>query len=294
SIQYRREYLCELIAAQELIIFPNFDENLRNGFLQESSLFFSSIMTEDRPVTELLSADYTYLNQRLARHYGISGITGDDFQRVTLTDGTRQGILGHGSILTVTSFPHRTSPVLRGKWIMENILGAEVPAPPDNVPALEENAADAIDILSMRDRLAKHRNNPACAGCHNMLDPLGFALEKFDGIGRYRDLDEGGLPIDASGVLADGTPIDGPADLREAIAKTPEVFVKTFTSKMLTYALGRGLEFYDMPTVRQIVGEAEKSEFRFSTIVQEIVKSVPFRMKRAASQDDENIDLADI
>jgi len=276
------------------LVFPNFDENLRNGFLQESSLFFSSIMTEDRPVTELLTADYTYLNQRLARHYGISGITGDDFQRVTLTDGTRQGILGHGSILTVTSFPHRTSPVLRGKWIMENILGAEVPAPPDDVPALEENAADAIDILSMRDRLAKHRNNPACAGCHNMLDPLGFALEKFDGIGRYRDLDEGGLPIDASGVLADGTPIDGPADLREAIAKTPEVFVKTFTSKMLTYALGRGLEFYDMPTVRQIVGEAEKSEFRFSTIVQEIVKSVPFRMKRAASQDDENIGLADI
>ena len=251
-------------------------------------------MTENRPVTELLTADYTYLNQRLARHYGVNGITGDDFQRVTITDSARQRILGHGSILTVTSFPHRTSPVLRGKWIMENILGAEVPAPPDDVPALEENAADAIDILSMRERLAKHRDNPACAGCHNMLDPLGFALEKFDGVGRYRDLDEGGLPIDASGVLADGSPIDGPADLRKAIADKPEIFVKTFTSKMLTYALGRGLEFYDMPTVRQIVEEAEKSEYRFSTIVQEIVKSVPFRMKRAASQDDENIDLADI
>lgn len=272
-------------------VFPNFDENLRQAFELETSLFFKSIMDEDRPVSELLTADYTFINERLARHYNIAGVTGDDFRRVSLDDPNRFGILGHGSIHTVTSFPHRTSPVVRGKWVMENILGAEVPAPPDDVPALEENAPDAIDILSMRQRLAMHRDNPACMGCHSMLDPIGFALERFDGIGRYRDLDEGGLPIDASGILSDGTAIDGPRGLREAIASKPDIFVKTFTSKMLTYALGRGLEYYDQPTVRTIVSNAAKSDYRFSAIVQEIVNSVPFRMKRV---DDETnaVDLA--
>ncbi|MDG2177028.1 MAG: DUF1592 domain-containing protein [Gammaproteobacteria bacterium] len=274
------------------LVYPNFDENLRQAFLLETSQFFNSIMAEDRPVTELLTANYTFVNERLARHYGIDGIKGDDFQRVEHSDPNRYGILGHGSIHTVTSFPHRTSPVVRGKWVMENILGAEVPAPPDDVPALEENAADAIDKLSMRERLANHRDNPACNSCHSMLDPIGFAMERFDGIGRYRELDEGGLPIDSSGILSDGTPIDGPQGLRQAIVDKPEIFIKTFTSKMLTYALGRGLEHYDGPTVRQIVREAGKADYRFSAVVQEIVKSVPFQMKRAGDSETNGIEIA--
>ncbi len=262
--------------------FPNFDENLRQAFSQETSLFVGSIFKEDHSVMDLMNANYTFLNERLARHYGIAGVVGDDFQRVTLTDQNRFGLLGKGSILTVTSFAHRTSPVVRGRWILENILGSSVPAPPDDVPALNENAVDAIDIVTMRERLASHRANPECAVCHDILDPIGFALEHFDGIGTWRNLDEGGVAIDAQGQLANGMPVDGPASLRAAVVAKPEQFVSTLTTKLLTYALGRGLEYYDMPTVRSIVHSAATQDYKFSALIQGIVSSVPFQMKMTA------------
>lgn len=276
----------------DLLAFPNFDENLRRAFYQETSLFFESIMREDRNVTELMTADYTFLNERLARHYDIPNVYGDDFRRVQLTNEARRGLLGQGSILTVTSYAHRTSPVIRGKWILETIIGIPPAPPPDDVPALTENAVDSIDILSMRERLAEHRENPACAGCHNMMDPIGLAMERFDGIGRWRDVDEGGLPIDSSGQLANGTDIDGPIELRQAIMARPELFVESFIDKMLTYAIGRGLEYYDMPTIRGIADRAGESDYRFSVIVQEIVKSPQFQMKRAALSEEEGLNVA--
>jgi hypothetical protein len=226
------------------------------------------------------------LNERLALHYGIDGIYGDHFRRVDM-DGhpERGGLLGQGSILMVTSFPHRTSPVVRGKWILDNILGAEPADPPDNVPALTENDADAIDIRSMRERLADHRADPACSSCHNIMDPIGLALEKFDGIGRWRDLDEGGIPIDSSGQMADGTPVNGPIALKEALIQEEGMFVHTFIDRMLTYAIGRGLEYYDKPTIRSIARAAEEEDYRFSVIVQEIAKSLPFQWKQAEMEE---------
>ncbi len=272
--------------APDFVAFPDFDENLRNAFLQETSLFFESVMREDRNVVDLMTADYTYLNERLALHYGIDGIYGDHFRRVDM-DGhpERGGLLGQGSILMVTSFPHRTSPVVRGKWILDNILGAEPADPPDNVPALTENDADAIDIRSMRERLADHRADPACSSCHNIMDPIGLALEKFDGIGRWRDLDEGGIPIDSSGQMADGTPVNGPIALKEALIQEEGMFVHTFIDRMLTYAIGRGLEYYDKPTIRSIARAAEEEDYRFSVIVQEIAKSLPFQWKQAEMEE---------
>ncbi len=269
-------------ATPDEVAFPNFDENLRRAFVTETSMFFESIMREDRNVVELMTADYTYVNERLARHYSIPGVYGDHFRFVELDDPARGGLLGQGSILTVTSFAHRTSPVLRGKFVLDNILGTRASDPPDNVPALEENANDDLDQESLRDRLARHRADPACSSCHNVMDPIGLAMEKFDAIGRWRDLDEGGLPIDSTGELANGTPIDGPIDLKRALIEQPELFVNTFTNRLLTYAIGRGLEYYDMPTVRAIVDNASEDDYRFSAIVKEIVKSAPFRMKQAA------------
>jgi hypothetical protein len=269
-------------ATPDEVAFPNFDENLRRAFVTETSMFFESIMREDRNVVELMTADYTYVNERLARHYSIPGVYGDHFRFVELDDPARGGLLGQGSILTVTSFAHRTSPVLRGKFVLDNILGTRASDPPDNVPALEENANDDLDQESLRDRLARHRADPACSSCHNVMDPIGLAMEKFDAIGRWRDLDEGGLPIDSTGELANGTPIDGPIDLKRALTEQPELFVNTFTNRLLTYAIGRGLEYYDMPTVRAIVDNASEDDYRFSAIVKEIVKSAPFRMKQAA------------
>jgi Protein of unknown function (DUF1592)/Protein of unknown function (DUF1588)/Protein of unknown function (DUF1585)/Protein of unknown function (DUF1587)/Protein of unknown function (DUF1595)/Cytochrome C oxidase, cbb3-type, subunit III len=266
--------------------FPNFDENLRNAFLQETRMFVGSVLQEDRNVMTLLNADYTFLNERLARHYGIAGVTGDEFRRVALTDERRRGLLGQGSILTVTSFAHRTSPVVRGKWILENILGSSVPAPPDDVPALAENAPDAVDVLSLRTRLATHRANPACAVCHDILDPLGYALEPFDGVGTWRTSDEGGEPIDARGQLADGSAVEGPESLRASIVSDPTQFVSAMSTRLLTYALGRGLEYYDMPTVRAIVRNAATEDYRFSALVLGIVNSVPFKMKAVASTTD--------
>ena len=262
--------------------FPDYDQNLQDAFLQETSLFVESIMREDRNVMDLMTADYTFLNPRLARHYGVKNVTGTGFRRVEVTDDARRGLLGHGSILTVTSFSHRTSPVVRGKWILENVMGAPPPAPPDNVPALTENDASSMDHQTMRERLAQHRANPTCAVCHNIMDPIGFSLETFDGIGAWRDKDAAGVPIDASGQLASGDPVDGVIGLRTALTARPEQFVGTFTEKMFTYALGRGLEYYDLPTVRDIVKRASEQDYRFSSIVLGVVNSQQFQLRRKA------------
>ena len=244
-------------------MFPDFDDSLRQAFRQETELFFDSILREDRSVLELLTADYTFLNERLARHYGIPNVYGSQFRRVTLADDNRRGLLGQGSILTVTSRPNRTSPVLRGKWILENMLGTPPPPPPPNVPSLPEAPeGSSARVLSVRERMAEHRSNPVCAGCHAMIDPLGFALENFDAVGRWRDLDEAFNPVDASGVLPDGTTFEGSRGSRRSCSRRPERFVTTLTEKLLTYALGRGLEYYDMPAVRTIVRDAAADELQ--------------------------------
>jgi mono/diheme cytochrome c family protein len=263
--------------------FPNFDDNLRQSFRRETELFFESIMRENRSVLDLLNANYTFVNERLARHYGIKNVYGTRFRRVTLSDQTRMGLLGQGSILTVTSYPNRTSPVLRGKWILENILGTPPPPPPPNVPPLKEND-ETSKPRSVRELLEEHRKSPACAGCHAVMDPLGFSLENFDGIGEWRGKDHSG-PIDASGQLADGTKVEGPVTLRQALLKRPEQFVGTVTEKLLTYSLGRGLEAYDMPVVRGIVRDAARNEYRFSSLITSIVKSIPFQMRKSQERE---------
>jgi hypothetical protein len=260
--------------------FPDFDHNLRQAFRRETELLFDTVVREDRSVLDLLDANYTFVNERLARHYGIPNVYGSRFRKVTLADENRRGLLGHGSVLTVTSYPNRTSPVLRGKWILENILGTPPPPPPPNVPALTESGEDG-QVLTVRERLEAHRRNPVCASCHRVMDPLGFSLENFDGIGQWRSREEGG-PVDASGQLADGTAVDGPVSLRQALTRRPEQFVGTVAEKLLTYALGRGLEYYDMPVVRSIARDSAPGDYRFSSIVAGIVRSTPFQMKRAA------------
>jgi cytochrome c553 len=263
--------------------FPDFDDNLRQALHTETELFFSSIVREDRSVLDLMNADYTFVNERLARHYGIPYVYGSHFRRVTLADDTRRGLLGKGAVLMVTSHPHRTSPVLRGKWVLENILGAPPPPPPDVVPPFQEET-EAAKPQSVRERLEVHRRNPACAGCHRMIDPAGLALENFDAVGAWRTRDGGtrGTPVDASGQLVDGTKVDGVVALRQALMREPEIFVGTVTEKLLTYALGRGLTASDMPAVRAIVRDARRDNYRFSSIVLGIVRSVPFQMRAAA------------
>ena len=261
--------------------FPEFDDNLREAFARETELLVASELRADRGVADLLTAGYTFVNERLARHYGIPGVYGSRFRRVDLgaqAPGGRGGLLGHASILTVTSHATRTSPVLRGKWVLENILGAPPPPPPDDVPALDENTPGEPH-RSVRARLEQHRANPVCASCHARMDPLGFALEGFDGIGRWRAAD-GGAPLDTSATLPDGTAFDGPAELRALLAERREAFVRTVAARMLTYALGRGLEAYDQPAVRKIVREAAP-EYRWSSIVAGIARSVPFTMRRS-------------
>jgi hypothetical protein len=260
--------------------FPNFDNELRDGFRTETELFFQSIVRDDRSVLDLLNADYTFVNERLARHYGIPGVYGSHFRRVRLQQEQRRGLLGQGSILTVTSYPNRTSPVLRGKWILENVLGTPPPAPPPNVPALGENEAGQ-EAKSLRARLEEHRRTPACASCHRVMDPLGFALENFDGIGEWRVKEQGGN-VDPEGQLADGTKVDGPVALRQALNKHPEMFVRTVTEKLMTYGLGRGLDHRDMALVRQIARDAAKSNYKWSSLVLGIARSAPFQMKKAA------------
>jgi cytochrome c551/c552 len=271
--------------------FPNFDENLKQAFRTETEMFVGSVMREDRNVTDLLTANYTFVNERLAKHYAMPNIYGSQFRRVTVTDDARRGLLGQGSILTVTSYPTRTSPVLRGKWILENILGTPPPAPPPNVPALKEND-EGGKVTTVRERMEEHRRNPACATCHKVMDPLGFSLDNFDAIGQWRSK-EAGLPIDASGQLADGTKVNGVVDLRKALLVHPERFVGTMTEKLMTYALGRGLEYYDMPVVRSIARDAGSHDYRFSSIVMGIVKSTPFQMRRAREADTPPVTTAD-
>jgi len=253
-----------------------FDESLRRGFLRETELFIDSIARENRSLLEILDADYTFLNERVARHYDMNTVQGSHFRRVTLPEGSpRRGLLGHGSVLTVTSHAIRTSPVNRGKWILDNILGTPPPDPPPNIPALDDRKTQA-KVASLRDRMSQHRANPACASCHNVIDPAGFGLENFDAIGRWRVVDESFNPIDASGVLPDGTPFDGVTELAAALLRRPERFVSTVTEKLLTYALGRGLEPGDMPTVRKIVADAAEDDYRFHSVIMGIVKSRPF------------------
>jgi hypothetical protein len=258
-------------------LFPDFDDNLRQAFKRETELFFANVLNKDRPVTDLLKADYTFLNERLARHYGIPRIHGSRFRKVALNaDDHRGGLLRHGSILTVTSYATRTSPVIRGDWVMKNILGIHLPPPPPNVPELEENSVDAN--LPFRERFKEHRANKSCAVCHDMIDPIGFALENYDAIGRWR-AQESGRPIDAAGALPDGSRFDGVAGLERRLLERPEIFAAAFTEKLLTFALGRGLEGFDGPAVRTILTDAARDDYRMSAIILGIANSVPFRMK---------------
>jgi hypothetical protein len=226
-----------------------------------------------------LNADYTFVNERLARHYGIPNVYGSQFRRVTVQNETRRGLLGQASILTVTSYPNRTSPVERGKWILTNLLGVPPQPPPPNVPPLQDSSSDG-KILSLRERMEKHRANAVCAGCHRQMDPIGFALENFDGVGHWRTTEDGAR-IDPTGTLFNGASLDGVVGLRQALVARPEIFVGVMTEKMLTYALGRGIEYYDMPAVRKIVQDAKGQDFHFSSIVLGIARSAPFQMKEA-------------
>jgi len=262
--------------------FPNFDENLRQALAQETELLIESTLREDRSVADLLRTDYIFLNQRLAEHYGIKGIYGTEFRRVTLDDPQRYGLLGQASILTVTSYPNRTAPTIRGKWVLEQLLGTPPPPPPPNVPSLKDDAS--TKTLTMRQRMEQHRANPTCAVCHRMMDPLGFSLENFDGLGRWRESTGVGTgPIDSSGVLPDGTTFDGPAGLREVLVGKRDLFVETFTERLLTYALGRGVEQYDRPVVRKIARAAAADDQRWSAIILGIVNSAPFQMRRVSN-----------
>ena len=261
--------------------FPEFDDNLREALQRETEFFIDHQLRADRSVLELLSADYTFVNERLARHYGISDVYGNRFRRVSLEGGQRAGLLGHASLLTLTSYPNRTSPVLRGKFVLENLLGAPPPEPPPNVPALEETDADG-EPRSAREAMTQHRENPACRGCHAPMDPIGFSLENFDAVGAWRSTIAGD-PVDASGVLPDGSAFAGPFGLRDLLLARPADFVGTVTEKLMIYALGRGLEYYDMPTVRRIVREAEADDYRWSAIILGVIKSAPFQMRRSES-----------
>jgi hypothetical protein len=262
------------------MVFPDFDDNLRQAFRRETELFFESIVREDRNVLDLMTADYTFVNERLALHYGIPDVYGSRFRRVTLTEDARKGLLGKGAILTVTSHATRTSPVVRGKWILDNILNAPPPPPPANVPPLPEGE-ESGRVLSMRERMEAHRKNPVCANCHKLFDPIGLAMENFDAVGRLRERDGGslGVPIDASGELVDGTKVDGVVSLRGALLRQPELFVGTVVEKLMTYGLGRGLTADDMPSVRAIIRDAAARDYRLSAIVLGIVRSTPFTMR---------------
>jgi hypothetical protein len=260
-----------------LRLFPDFDDNLRQSFRRETELFVDSILREDRSVLDLLDADYTFLNERLARHYGIPHIYGSRFRRVELpADSVRGGLLRHGSILTVTSYATRTSPVLRGNWVLENLVGLAPPPPPPDIPALDDNTVAAH--LPIRQRMAQHRADPSCAVCHDLIDPVGFALENFDAVGRWRD-QINGHPVDAAGGLPDGSQFTGVAGLEQGLRARPDVFVGTLVERLLTFALGRGVETFDAPAARQIVRQAADDDYRFSAVVLGIAESTPFQMR---------------
>jgi hypothetical protein len=275
-------YLRDIEAKQpDEVLFPNFDETLRSAFRRETELFLDSILRENRSVLELLTANYTFVNERLAHHYGIPNVQGSWFRLVTLpADSVRGGLLGQGSILTVTSYATRTSPVLRGKWVLENLLASPPPPPPADVPALKTEGAESGKTLTMRDAMVQHRANPVCAGCHARMDPIGFAMENFDALGKWRDRDSGNR-IDASGVLPDGTRFEGMPGLRKMLLDHSGEFVSTVSEKLLMYAVGRNLQYYDEPAVRKIVREAASSNYTFSSLVLGVVKSTPFQMRMA-------------
>lgn len=262
-------------------IFPEFDENLRRALQRETQLFVESQIAADRGVLDLITADYSFVNERLAQHYGLRGVTGDRFRRVTFKDGVRGGILGQGSVLMVTSYPDRTAPVVRGFWVLDSLLGMPPPPPPPDVPDLQTVTEDGRP-LSMRAQMERHRASPSCAVCHVRMDPLGFSLENFDAIGRWRQ-SSGGQPVDASSVFPDGTPIKGVAGLRAFVVKHQDSYVTTFTAKMLTYALGRHVDYRDQPAIREVLRKAAPSGYRWSAIVQGIVSSQPFLFGRTAS-----------
>ena len=263
-----------------LRLFPDFDNNLRQAMRQETEMLFQHIIMDDKNVMDLISANYSFLNERLARHYDIPNVYGDQFRKVDLDpEGLRVGLLGHGSVLTVTSYATRTSPVQRGKWVLENVLGIPPPPPPDDIPALPENNSE-VKVETMRDRMSQHRANPACAACHQVMDPIGLVMEEFDAIGRIRTVNSDEPPIDTLGNLPGSGPLRGINELREALTQNPEAFVGTMSEKLLTYALGRGLEYYDAPAIRSIVKQAETQDYRFSSIVLALVNSTPFQMRR--------------
>ena len=268
-------------------LFPNFDDNLRRAMRRETELLFETIMREDRSVVEFLDADYTFVNERLARHYGIPEIYGSHFRRIAVPDAHRWGLLGHASLLTVTSQANRTSPVTRGKWVLENLLGVPPPIPPANVPPLEATALTG----TLRQQMEQHRQNPVCASCHKVMDPLGFALENFSPLGEWRT-EDGGNPVDATGQMPDGVPFDGVVGLRTALLAKADVFVATLTEKLLVYALGRGLEYYDAPAVRGIVAAAADDDYAFSALIRGVVESVPFQMRTVAPE--ETAPVADV
>jgi len=263
----------------DAVLFPNFDQSLRQAFRREMEMFVESIIRENRNVMDFVTADYTFVNERLAAHYDIPDVRGTLFRRVTLKDSNRFGLFGKGAVLTVTSYPNRTAPVLRGAWILENIMGTPPAAPPPDVEGFKENK-EGEKPKTVREIMEQHRAKPSCNGCHGVMDPLGFALENFDAIGEWRDKDRwAGSVIDASGKLVDGTPVKNATDLRKALQKRPDQFVQTITEKLMMYALGRSVEYYDMPAVRKIVRDAAREDRRFSSIVMGIVKSAPFQMK---------------
>jgi hypothetical protein len=262
-------------------LFPEFDENLREAFQKETELFIESQLRENRSVVELLTANYTFLNERLARHYGIQNVSGSHFRKVPLTDAQRGGLLGQASLLTITSYPNRTSPVLRGKWLLEKMFGTPPPPPPPNVPALKDKGENGRP-QSVRERLQEHRKNPACSTCHSVMDPLGFALDHYDAIGAWRTVDSG-TPFDASATLPDTTKFAGLPGLRELLVSRRQQFVDTVIERLLGYALGRKVEFYDRPAVRAIARESAAKDDRWSAIILGIVKSAPFQMRRSES-----------
>jgi hypothetical protein len=277
------------LASSEPVVnlFPDFDDNLRDAFEKETELFFGSIVREDRSVLDLLNADYTYVNERLAKHYGIHNVYGPQFRRVTLGPDMdmRRGLLGKGALLTVTSAAARTSPVARGKWFLQTFLGVSPPDPPPNVPAIKEKAADTTGNAkapTMRQTMEAHHSNPSCNTCHQIFEPIGLAMENFDAVGMWRTLDEG-LPIDTAGVLVDGTKVDGIASLRDVLNRRSDQFTRVVAEKLLTYALGRGVEYQDMPLVRSIVRESAGNKYKFSSLVLGIVKNNVFQMNMKAA-----------
>ena len=275
-------YLRDIEAKEpDELLFPDFDETLRSGFHRETELFLSSILRENRSVIELLTANYTFVNARLAEHYGIPNVRGSDFRRVTFpADSPRGGLLGQGAFLTLTSYATRTSPVLRGKWVLENLLASPPPPPPPNIPALKTESAEPGRTLPMREAMTQHRANPSCASCHARMDPIGFAMENFDAVGKWREYD-GGRRIDASGVLPGGVAFDGMTGLKKALVEHPEPFVSAVTEKLLMYAIGRNLQYYDAPSVRGIVRESARNQYTLASLVSGVVKSVPFQMREA-------------